>query len=134
MYVPDTEAIIMNIRQLTKDSEGVEIKLTIELDESDFNFDSGEPEEDAELISEIEKRLSNSDTWAWCVVTVTASWGGWIGTSVIGGCSYEDEADFRKDGYFDSMVEEAIDELNKNVGKAAKAFEKLIELGEGLSV
>ena len=130
----------MKLKQLTKDSEGVEIKLTIEQDDvSEMNFDSGEPEKDGELQHELYKRLSRGDTWAWCTVTVTASWGGWVGSTrwvgstSLGGCSYEDEEDFRKGGYYNDMVEEAVNDLNQKLAKVAQGLSKLMELGEGLS-
>lgn len=125
----------MKLRKLDKDSEGVEIRMSIEFDDiSNLNFDSGEPDEDDKLASEIQARLARGDTWAWCIVTVSASWGGWTGRAVFGGCSYEDEEDFRQNGDYDSMVEEAVEELNKKLEKAAIGLSKLIDFGNGFLI
>ena len=54
-------------------------------------------------------RVNGGHEWAWCIVRVTVEWRGMSGDAVLGGCSYEDEADFRQPGgYFDDMQREAV--------------------------
>lgn len=78
-----------------------------------------------EVIDGIVETLRESPLWGWCYVKVTASWGytdqfdteSFItGEAYLGECSYKDEQDFRQPGgYFDQMVDEAIDELNNEI-------------------
>jgi hypothetical protein len=50
------------------------------------------------------------------MVTVTVSWGPFSASDHLGCCSYADEGDFRQPGgYFDDMIDEALEELNKIV-------------------
>jgi hypothetical protein len=72
---------------------------------------------DEEIVAHIEKEMEWNE-WAWCVVKVTAKWGGFEGTNYLGQCSYKDEADFAKGGYLPQMREEAAHELKANI-KAA---------------
>lgn len=112
----------MQLRELTADE--VEFSIEIEEDDSDFNFESDEPEKDEKLRKELNRRRNNGDLWAWCTVVVTAKWKEWKGVDSLGGCSYENEADFRQDGYFDDMKDRALEELNKSLAACAA------ELGE----
>lgn len=62
---------------------------------------------------ELSQRLSRGDVWAWAEVEVRATLYGPTGNAhltasvYLSGCSYKDEADFRADGYFADMAEEA---------------------------
>ena len=53
--------------------------------------------------------------WAWCDVTVTARFSDLTGTAYLAQCSYKDESDFKSDGYYDQMVDEAIEELQQHI-------------------
>ena len=67
----------------------------------------------AEQVHELEQ-VSEGD-WAWCDVTVTARFSDLTGTAYLGQRSYKDEADFKSDGYFNQMVDEAILELQQHI-------------------
>ena len=67
----------------------------------------------AKQVHELEK-VSDGD-WAWCDVTVTARFSDLTGTAYLGQCSYKDEADFKSDGYYSQMVDEAIQELQQHI-------------------
>ena len=58
--------------------------------------------------------MQQGEVWAWAMVTVTVSWGPFSASDHLGCCSYADEDDFcQPNGYFDDMIEEALEELNK---------------------
>jgi len=80
---------------------------------------SGDDDFDREVEHNILCRLQQGDVWAWAAVTVVVAWGQFEGRAHLGCCSYADENDFRQPGcYFDDMVEEALEELNRSVYKA----------------
>lgn len=85
---------------------------------------SGDDAADQAVENEILARLDNGDVWAWAHVTVTATFGGSRqGRANLGACSYESEADFRRDPYFTDMVREALEELASNLESTGKAIE-----------
>lgn len=58
------------------------------------------------------KKIDPKSIWGWCTVDVvtTVELGGqkFVGRASIGGCSYESEADFLKDGeHYTSLIKEA---------------------------
>ena len=65
---------------------------------------------DESLVDEIRKQMEYSE-WAWCIVTVTATWKGLRSQAHLGGCSYENEEAFRVCDHFEDMKEEAIAEV-----------------------
>lgn len=72
---------------------------------------SGDDAADREAEDEILRRLDRGDVWAWCSVRVVVEHDGWVKASGwLGCCSYEDEEDFRKGGYFDDMVREVLED------------------------
>lgn len=116
----------MGLRELTLDE--VEVELTIDTDEHgpEGCFATDEPDKDEELVREIRERVASGDVWAWCTVTVEARWNGFVGTDVLGGCSYKDEADFKEEGgYYQQMVAEALDELNRSIAEMDSRISEL---------
>lgn len=77
-----------------------------------------DPAQDKRDEDEIIRRLNQGDVWAWCWVTVTASWNGYLEITNLGACSYEDQADFETGGYYSDMQHEALDALNTVLEKA----------------
>lgn len=73
--------------------------------------------DDEAMVAKIEKDRKSNE-WAWCIVKVTASFGGFEGTNYLSGCSYKDEDEFANGGYLPQMQDEAIADLKKNI-KAA---------------
>lgn len=87
---------------------------------------SGDNEADREAEQWIRDQLDQGNIWAWAAVTVTVAWEGFEASDHLGACSYKSEEDFREPGgYFDQMVNEALDELNDRVAKAHAAMEAL---------
>jgi hypothetical protein len=72
---------------------------------------SDDPALDRKIEDEIIARLDNGDEWAWCTVRVKAIFEDFTGFAYLGGCSYPDEAAFRRDGYFPDLCNEAREDL-----------------------
>lgn len=106
----------MKLRTLTR--EDVTISVRIEVEELAVRGNamaSGDSAFDKEVEDEIYARLDRGDEWAWCTVWVRATYGTLGAETCLGGCSYENEADFRAGGYFDDMVGDALDALNEEL-------------------
>lgn len=78
--------------------------------------------DDEGMVSHIEREMEHNK-WAWCQIMVTASWGGFEGTQYLGACSYKDKADFKKDGYFLQMKNEATSTLKRSIRDAGWELE-----------
>ena len=77
---------------------------------------SGDDDFDRETEHNVLCRLQQGDVWAWAAVTIIVTWGPFEARSHLGCCSYAHEDDFRQPGgYFDDMVAEALEELNRTV-------------------
>ena len=76
------------------------------------HFATGCEIRDIELANQIRSDLEWNE-WSWCIVKVTAkSFDGLaVGAACLGGCSYEDEAQFRSGLYFEDMKSEALEDL-----------------------
>jgi hypothetical protein len=108
------------IRKLTLAEVDFDIEILPEDTNPADDFDSGDAEQDAADVAEINRRLEY-DLWAWCVVRVVAKWNGFEGDTYLGGCSYDGPADFKAGGYYEQMQEEALADLNLTLaGHAAK--------------
>ena len=120
------------MRELREDE--VTFSLEIEPEETPIRGNvlaSDDDEEDRKAECEVLRQLERGNPWAWCSVIVLAVYtlpGGeelW-GWDCLGGCSYADEADFRKGGYFEDMKAEALADLQRRI-------EALIERGRFLA-
>ena len=122
-----------NLIKKLKKSGKVVISLSADPDHMPIrgNFDSGDKVADEKLEDELIKRSENGDVWAWAEVTVRAilitphPMENIIGEDHLGGCSYESEADFRKDGYYDDMVNEALGKIADQLLGAAEIIKSL---------
>lgn len=74
-------------------------------------FDRGKTQDDRDQIAWIEGELLQGNRWAWAQVSVTVGRHGFEGRGSIGGCSYESETAFRACDYYESLVDEAVEEL-----------------------
>ena len=104
----------MLFRPLIRDDVGITITAEPEWTPVCGNaMASGDDTLDKEVEDDILGRLEQGEVWAWTAVTVTVSWQGQQASDHLGCCSYRDEDDFRQpDGYFDDMVDEAVETLN----------------------
>ncbi len=116
----------MNWRPLTREEVTVRLQAEPESIPVEGNAcASGDDDFDREVEHNILCRLQQGDLWAWAAVTVVVSWGRFEGRAHLGCCSYADEEDFRQPGgYFDDMVAEALEELNRTVLEAYQVLKK----------
>ena len=64
----------------------------------------------------IRDQLERGNDWAWCQVTVTASWNGLEGHAYLGGCSYRSHEEFcLEGGYYLDLKAEALADLNSEI-------------------
>jgi len=107
----------VNLRPLTREEVDIRLEAEPEFVPVEGNAcASGDDAFDREVEHNILCRIQQGDVWAWAAVTVTVSWGPFSASDHLGCCSYADEDDFRQPGgYFDDMVDEAIEELNRIV-------------------
>lgn len=70
--------------------------------------------DDAQTMEWIRTELDAGNLWAWCVVTVTASYDGLRGLAVLGACSYESRKAFEEANLAD-MTSEALDDLWRQI-------------------
>lgn len=85
---------------------------------------SGDDAADEACAVEIERQLEDGNPWAWCTVRVIASCGELEVSEYLGACSYASEEDFRASDYFESMRDEAFEQLQKQVA-AIESVESL---------
>lgn len=107
-------------RLVTKNHKDVEIYLTAEPEDIPFegHFDSGEPELDKKDEANIARELDRGNQWAWCTAHVKVVFKGIIeADAYLGACSYNNEKEFKDDGYYDDMVSECLNEINKKLAK-----------------
>ena len=76
---------------------------------------SGDDALDRACEDEILARLDRGDVWAWGAVSVIARWRGFAGYAHLGACSYADEEDFKRGGYYEDMRKEAQEDLEREV-------------------
>ena len=80
---------------------------------------SGDDAEDQAAEELVIRQLEDGNEWAWCIVTVRASWEEFIGEDTLGGCSYRTREEFMvPDGYYPDMRAVALADLNQNVRMA----------------
>lgn len=95
--------------------EDVEFVISVDYDDTPVRGNalvSGDDQQDKECEDKIIERLNNGDVWAWALVTVEAKHRGLVGVDYLGGCSYEDEDDFKVGGgYYEDMKTNAYNDL-----------------------
>lgn len=111
----------MSLHWLTKDDVEIDVACLPEDLSIEGSFASGDDEADARHAAEIRDRLEYT-AWAWCCVQVTVTYGDDSACDYLGGCSYESEADFRADPYFEDMVNEALRQLRGPAPVSRNAF------------
>lgn len=114
------------LRALTIDEVRFSIRIERETESVRGNASAIDPVTDREIESEIFLRLERGEEWAWCTVFVTAQWGGYEAFESLGCCSYADEEDFKRGGYYDDMCGEALDALNGQIADTYRQIESLI--------
>jgi hypothetical protein len=112
------------MKQLTLD----DVYFTIEVDYDDIPVRgnavmSGNKDIDKDIEDDILDRLDDGDVWAWASVKVIGSYKGILKASdYLGACSYEDEEEFKQDGYYDDMRQSILDNLNDQLSHLEDRF------------
>lgn len=103
------------LRKLTLDD--VTLNLEVEQDWIPVrgNASAVDPETDKEVEDWINAELDRGNVWAWASVHVWVDWQGITGHDYLGACSYQDEKSFMEDGYYQDMVQIALDNLNNEI-------------------
>jgi hypothetical protein len=84
-----------------------------EMDEGpEGHFATGDAELDKKLVSDILSKLNRGHLEAWFVAKVECEGpNGFSGVAYLGACSYESFEDFKKDGYYESMCDDAYNDM-----------------------
>ncbi len=117
----------------------IEFTLRCEPEQMPYKGNCSAVDEDSDRETEqwIADQLASGNEWAWCWVLVEAKieldGEEFVGSASLGGCSYESEAGFREDQYYQDLKIEARDAListlrgsGKRGRTAARALEGLI--------
>ena len=100
----------MDIKNKIENEVEYSTHLRPEYDGPEGMFDSGNEEEDARICAQIRSDAEWNE-WAWCTVEVRATWNGVFGNAFLGACSYASEKDFKEDGYYNDMKNQALESL-----------------------
>ena len=73
----------------------------------------------------IQEQLERGNEWAWCCVTVTAELEGFKGKAHLGGCAYEDERQFKIDGYYEDLCAEAKADLERVINDTRERLARI---------
>ncbi len=63
----------------------------------------------------LEQYNDYGNIYAWFCAKITVKYKGYEATDYLGACSYKDENDFKKGGYYDDMLNTCIMEINREV-------------------
>lgn len=91
-----------------------EISIHVQQDDTPISGNliaSGDDDYDRQVEDYVMNQLEGGNVWAWAAVTVTAEFMGVTASAYLGGCSYENEEDFKACEYYRDMVREATNEL-----------------------
>lgn len=86
--------------------------------------------DDAEDKAHEDKILADLEwnEWAWCSAHVRASYGGFHGDAYLACCSYESAEAFKTPGgYYEDMVEEALEDLAQAIEAAQTRIEDIYD-------
>lgn len=110
----------MATRKLTDKDVTFEIYCEPEHERIEGNACAIDPTTDAETNQWIHDQLKRGNEWAWCCVKVVARYATLKGVDYLGCCSYLSESDFKRDGYYDDMKAQALDDLQRQVDELAQ--------------
>lgn len=99
-------------------ADEVRFRIGVEPDDTPIKGSfAGSTEAETLAMEQAAINAAEQSVWGWAVVTVSATWETMLGVSVLGGCSYKDEADFKACPYYADMVKEALADLNSQAEK-----------------
>ena len=110
--------------------EEVTISVAAEEEHSSIRRAAKETGREEDFIIAVHENQKKS-VYGWCTVRVRASYKGFQGNDYLGQCSYSSKEDFiNNSGYYEQMVAQAIDDLNKNIAESFDKFKDLIQVDE----
>lgn len=113
------------LRPLTRDDVIITVEALPEDTSPEGHFASGDDELDRQTCAEIRSK-AEWNAWAWCCIKVTVSWRGHRASDYLGGCCYDSKEEFvAEGGYYDDMVDRALEELNAGVQRDYEALKTL---------
>jgi pantothenate synthetase len=68
-----------------------------------------------ESANRVRKDYNNGNIYAWFCAKVTVKYKEFEETDYLGACSYKDEKDFKRGGYYYDMVTTCVQEINKQI-------------------
>lgn len=84
-------------------------------------------EYDKEVADSISQMNNDYGVWGWSSVEVRVKALGFQAAAHLGGCSYKSKKDFIKNsGYYEDMVNEAVDLLNRNMSDTVSMLSDLM--------
>lgn len=107
----------IRVRQLTKDTPGVKVTVTCEPDITDVRGNvsaSGDDAYDKQIEDETIRRMRHN-VWAWCSVKVEMTYLELSACDYLGGCSYEDEDEFKQGDEYEDMVNVCLEEIQSRI-------------------
>lgn len=105
------------IKRLEADTE-IEIEIIADQDDLRVRGNatcSGDDRLDKKVEDEILERLDSGDVWAWASVEVKVTKAGRSESDYLGGCSYKDENDFKRSGYYYDMVTRCLETIDREL-------------------
>lgn len=113
------------LRPLTRDDVIITVEALPEDSSPEGHFSTGDDERDRKICAEIREK-AEWNSWAWCCIKVTASWRGHSASDYLGGCCYDSKEEFVSEGgYYDDMVDRALEELNDEIAATYKNLKEL---------
>lgn len=119
----------MSFKKLT----ATEVTFTITAEEEDIPVRgnamcSDDEAADRHCEDEIIAEVNRGNTWAWCCVVVTATWGDWSASDTLGACSYDGADEFKSGGYYEDMCANALENLNADLARAYATLATRVEV------
>jgi len=109
------------LKKITKEEARIRV-LPVDSDISQYDNMYDQPQF-SEIVNEM---IEENGLWGWCDVEVKASWRDFEGHAYLGACSYKDKEDFVSiSGYYEDLVEEALEDLNEKIAECFKDLQEL---------
>jgi len=89
---------------------------------------SGDDAADKACEKEILDRLHRGDSYAWCCITVEATWKGYKGGASLGCCSLLGESQVEPTIIDHGMRDEALEDLNNRLSKSLEELSERVEV------
>lgn len=116
------------LRKLTAEEVTFKLKMVQDSEPIKGNvMASGDDTVDAEAEQWVESQLADGNDWAWCIVTVTATYRSFEGDDALAGCSYESEEAFKACPYYEDMRKVALENLNNSMAEHFEALKPLLQ-------